>query len=260
MERTLFYIPFSPWSLKARFALAHHGLRVTEREYAPLFDELPMRVRLKKPRGRISVPVLLTPEGPLTDSWEIALYADRVGSGAPLMPSAERTNIADWNAASERLLNAGRARSMLRAVNTPAAIREALPRPLRNAVGQSGRKPAPAHLADALALLVGRVGVRVFNRKYGIREEDSSLHQKAMRLELDHLRKALAGGRPYLLDQFSYADVTMALGLQVLDPLPETPLAPEARQVGTDHELSESYSDLLRWRDSIHARHRLVAS
>jgi glutathione S-transferase len=245
MDLTLFHIPFSPWSLKARFALAHHGLRTNEREYKPLFDEPAMRFRLRKARGRISVPVLLTPDGAVTDSWEIALYADRVGSGPPLIPAAERAQIANWNAASERLLNAGRARSMVRATGDPEAIREALPAPIRN--------------LDALAVPVGRVGVRLFNRKYGIREGDLELHASAMRLELDHLQQALAG-RSYVLGDFSYADVTMAFALQVIDPLPATPMAPAARRASTDDELRRSYAELLSWRDRVHARHRLLPS
>ncbi len=246
MELTLFYIPFSPWSLKARFALAHHGLHPAEREYKPIFDEIPMRVRLRKPRGRISVPVLLTPDGPYTDSWEITRYADRVGSGAPLIPAAEQTRIAEWNEASERLLNAGRARGMVRVLGAPEAIRESLPAPIRD--------------VEALAGAVGRVGVRVFNRKYGIRAQDLSLHETAMRLELDNLRKTLSDGRSYVLGEFTYADVTIALGLQVIKPLPETPMAPAARRAATDEELCESYADLLRWRDALHARHRLLPS
>jgi glutathione S-transferase len=244
MALTLFYIPFSPWSLKARFALAHHGVSATEREYKPLFDEPAMRVRLRKARGRISVPVLLTPDGPLTDSWEIVLYADRVGRGPPLIPAAEQARISEFNAASERLLNAGRARSMVRAVRDPEAIREALPGPIRD---------------SGFAIPVGRAGARLFNRKYGIHERDLELHASAMRLELDHLQKSLAGRR-YLLGDFTYADVTMALGLQVVDPLPGTPMAPAARRVAKDTELSEQYAELLRWRDEIHARHALLPS
>jgi glutathione S-transferase len=242
MDLTLYYIPFSPWSLKARFALAHHGLRASEREYKPLFDEPALRVRLRKARGRISVPVLLTPDGPLLDSWEIALYADRVGNGTPLIPGAERARISDFNAASERLLSAGRARSMLRAVEDPEAIREALPGPIRD---------------SRLAIPVGRLGARLFNKKYGIHERDLELHASAMRLELDHLEKSLRG-RSYLLGDFSYADVTMAFGLQVVDPLPGTPLSSAMRRVAKDPELCDRYSDLLRWRDGIQARHGLL--
>src|SRR5215510_3324901 len=128
---TLFYIPFSPWSLKARFVLDHHGIGVDARVYAPVLDELRMRVRLRKPRGRITVPVLFTPEGTLTDSWQIANYAERVGSGASLIPPALHDAVADWNSASERLLSAGRARAMVRAIGDVEAIIETLPERVR---------------------------------------------------------------------------------------------------------------------------------
>jgi glutathione S-transferase len=241
---TLFHIPFSPWSLKARFVLRHHGIEVDARAYAPVLDELRMRVRLRKPRGRITVPVLFTPEGVLTDSWDIANYAERVGSGSPLLPQAQRDPIAAWNSASERLLSAGRARAMVRAAGDLDAVVETLPGPVKK--------------YSFVASPVGKIGLRLFNRKYGIRPDDVLLHESTMRLELEHLRQALADGRRYLLGGFSYADVTMALALQVLEPLPESPLGPRSRIVGTDTVLKASYSDLLRWRDDIHAAHQLL--
>ena len=241
---TLFHIPFSPWSLKARFALAHHGVTVDTRVYAPVLDELRMRVLLRKVRGRITVPVLFTPEEVLTDSWQIASYAERVGNGSPLMPPADLESVAAWNSASERLLAAGRARAMVRA--DLDAVIEALPEPVRK--------------YSFVATPVGKVGVRLFNRKYGIRRDDVLLHESTMRLELDHLRQALADGRRYLLGEFSYADVAMALALQVLEPLPESPMGPASRAAATDDVIKASYADLLRWRDGVNAAHPLLPS
>jgi hypothetical protein len=37
-------------------------------------------------------------------------------------------------------------------------------------------------------------------------------------------------------------------------------MAPAARRVATDPELSAEYAELLRWRDEIHARHGLLPS
>jgi glutathione S-transferase len=241
---TLFHIPFSPWSLKARFALAHHGIKVKTRVYAPVLDELGMRLRLRKARGRITVPVLFTPEGVLTDSWQIANYAERVGSGSPLIPPADLEGVAAWNSASERLLAAGRARGMVRATRDFDAVVESLPPGVRK--------------FSFVASPVGKVGVRLFNRKYGIRRDDVLLHESTVRLELGHLRRALADGRRYLLGDFSYADVAMALSLQVIDPLPESPMGPAMRAAATDDVIKAGYADLLRWRDSVHAAHPLL--
>ena len=124
MDLTLYYMPFSPWSHKARCALAHHALAPKPHLYAPLFGEPALRLKLRKLRGRVSVPVLFTPDGALTDSWQIALYADRVGSGTPLIPHAKQGEVADWNAASERMLSAARSCAMLRVLETPAAVLE----------------------------------------------------------------------------------------------------------------------------------------
>ena len=243
---TLYYIPFSPWSLKARFALRHHGVGVESRVYNPVLDELSMRLRLRKARGRLTVPVLFTPEEVLTDSWQIATYAERIGSGTPLFPASKLEEIKAWNSASERLLSAGRARAMVRATHDPDAIVETLPESVR-------RYPF-------VAAPVGKLGIRLFNLKYGIRPDDLLLHESTLRLELDHLRRTLSDGRRYLLREFSYADVTMALALQLLEPLPETPMGPRSRAVGTDDVVKASYGDLLRWRDAVHAAHQLLPS
>src|SRR5262245_2523414 len=127
MALTFYCIRYSPWSLKARFALQHHGIDVDTREYNPILDEIGMRLRLRKMGGRITVPILMTPHGSLTDSWDIASVADRIGKAEPLIPREKTEAIAEWNRRSERLLSAGRARSIVRAQDDMEAIVEALP-------------------------------------------------------------------------------------------------------------------------------------
>lgn len=240
---TLWHIPFSPWSLKAKAALRHHGVEVEQRRYSPLLDEPALRLKLGKlVGGRVSVPVLFTDDGPVTDSFHIAEYADRVGSGAKLVDAPRAAAVRVWNTCSERLLEAGRVRSMVRVLASPEALRETVPPPLRGL-------PLP--------MLSG--AVRVFNFKYGIRDDGLEAQLATAREELDRLREALRDGRDYLLGSLSYADIAMGIGLQLIAPLPGTPVGPATLVTITEPELGAEYGDLIAWRDRLHARHPLLA-
>jgi glutathione S-transferase len=238
MPLTLYHLPYSPWSIKARCALRHHAVAVREREYTPMLGEPALRLRLRKLGGRVTVPVLFTPDAALMDSWEIALYAERVGSGSALIPNEKRALIAEWNAASERLLSAARSCAMLRVSDAPEAALESLPAPVAGLLGRRG-----AGLA-----------VRAFNAKYSIRPERQAEYQASVRQELSRLRQALAGRR-YLLDHLSYADFAMAVALARLRPLPSSPMGPAMRLASTDEVLAAEFADLIAWRDALHAEH-----
>jgi glutathione S-transferase len=219
-------------------------VEVARRVYRPLLSAPELRLRLRKLGGKVTVPVLFTDEGAITDSFEIALYAERVGKGGPLLPESKRAAIADWNACSERLLAAGRARAMVRASGDLDAAYESLPK----AVG------AVPVLGPAFA----RSGLVWFERKYAIRQSEQDSNAEAMRAELQRLRSALGDGRRYLLGELSYADVAMAFALQGLRPLPRTPLGPAMRRAMTDEELCAEHADLLRWRDDLQRDHALL--
>jgi glutathione S-transferase len=244
MPPVLYCLPYSPWSLKAEFALRHHRVEVARRVYRPLLSAPELRLRLRKLGGKVTVPVLFTDEGPITDSFEIALYAERVGKGAPLLPESKRAAIADWNACSERLLSAGRARAMVRASGDLDAAYESLPKVVS----------AVPVLGPAFA----RSGLTWFKRKYEILEGEQDANAEAMRAELLRLRSALGDGRRYLLGDFSHADVVMAFALQGLRPLPQTPLGPAMRRAMTDEQMCAEHPDLLRWRDDLQRDHELL--
>jgi glutathione S-transferase len=239
MEPTLYYLPFSPWSQKARAALRHHKLTPREHIYTPVVGELALRLRLRRRRGRVTVPVLFTHSGPLCDSWDIALYADQRGSGSLLIPEAKRAEILAWNEASERLLAAGRGIAMLRTLQTPQAAVEVLPAPVRALFGLRAALPA----------------VRAFNAKYDIHETQRAQYEAAQREELTRLARALDDGRAYLLGELSYADFAMAVAIMQLRPLPETPMGPAMRATAGDVALAAEFPQLLRWRDSLYAQH-----
>jgi glutathione S-transferase len=52
---TLVYLPYSPWSEKARWALDYHGVRYDQSIHVPITGELPLRLRTRRFGGRISV-------------------------------------------------------------------------------------------------------------------------------------------------------------------------------------------------------------
>jgi len=232
MLAVLYHLPVSPWSLKARCALRLCEVAVRERAYVPLLGEPALRLRMGRFSGRVTVPVLFTSEGVYSDSLDIARYAESHGKPQGLFPPEHDAAIAAYNASSERLLAAGRICSMLRVVSEPTAALETLPR--------------------------ARAAVAAFNAKYGITPGAEVEATRRARTELLALREALSDGREYLLGSFTYADITMALALQLIQPLPGSPMGPSSLRAATHPELTAEFADLLAWRDRIHARHGLL--
>lgn len=244
MLPTLYHLPHSPWSLKARAAIRHHALPVEAVEYRPFLDEPALRWRLARAGGRflgrVSVPVLFSDEGVAQSSWEVARYADRHGSGASLFPEAHLSDIARWDSCSETLLEAGRARFMTRVLANEPALRELVPPPLQQLPG-----------------FVVRSSIRMFNAKYGIDARRDAQYQQQMTEALDGVRAALSGGQDYLCGDFTYADIAIAVALQVVEPLPGSGFGPHSEPLASEPELATRYADLLTYRNRIQAKQPL---
>jgi glutathione S-transferase len=75
---------------------------------------------------------------------------------------------------------------------------------------------------------------------------------------LEEIRAELKG-RPYVLDDFSYADITLAQPLQFVSPLGSPYYRLGEAQIKTmeDVELAREFSDLIEWRDALYEKHRL---
>ena len=234
---------FSPWSEKARWALDHHHVPHRYREYVPVLGEPGLRLRLKQPLGRVTVPVLFHDGGALRDSLAIAEHAERIGSGAPLLPSDLYAQVLSWNERSERALAANRVRVVARMGQVSGAKAEALPPEV-----PGGLRPLLAG-STALALAFLRW-------KYEL-GTDTEASNATVRASLEELRQAL-GGKPYLLGALSYADITMAVVLQGVKPVADDfiPLGRATREVWSNHELARDFVDLVEWRDELYARHR----
>ena len=238
-------IPFSPWSEKARWALDHHRVDYREAPFMPVFGELALRLRMRKPVGRITVPVLHDGGHWFTDSFDIARHSDEIGGGSPLFPTDRLEEIGAWNQRSEVALAAGRAILMQGWASTPELATAALPPSL------------PVALKHLLRPL-GQKRLEAFMAKYDIREEDDS-HQSVLAAELDELEKALSGRRYLVDDSFSYADITMALTLQQVSPVDPSyivrmsGLGPAGMNIDA---FTRRYANLIAWRDDLYARHR----
>lgn len=229
-------LPFSPWSIKAKWALDHHRVEYRSEAYLPMIGEPFLRLRRGRWRGRVSVPALFTSEGAVEGSLAIARYAEQVGSGAPLFPEEHDEAIARWDARSEKLLEAGRAISMRRMLASPQALAENVPGP------RLGTLLAP----------IGALGVSYLVRKYGV-EADAARYAEERRAGLDTLRGAIGAGDHLVGGALSYADVVMAVATFGLRPPGREidHLGEATRACWTDEALADQYGDLLAWRDRI---------
>src|SRR5262245_24245928 len=107
MDR-LIGIPNSPWTEKARWALDHHKVPYLFRESLICFGLPLWRLRAGRYRGRRSVPVYRGQSGVLTDSFDIARFAESGGGGAPLFPAGRDEEVDAWNRESETAMASGR--------------------------------------------------------------------------------------------------------------------------------------------------------
>lgn len=243
-ELQLIALRYSPWSERARWALDHHRIRYREVPHEPLLGERKLR-RLVGPRAdRPSVPVLLTGEEILTESWDIARYADRVGEARPLLPEGQIEEVREFNERVDSAMAAGRALLVARLLASGAARDETLPRQI------------PPRLRPLLRPL-SWLAVRWFGSKYGVAAHDPIRALEEQRRLFDSMRAKLGGG-DYLLDGFSYADILGAVALQGVAPVADAyvRLGPASRRAWTNPELAAEYSDLIAWRDRLYARHR----
>lgn len=241
----LISMSYSPWSEKARWALDHHGVQFSEKDFKPLLSELSLRARMKQWSGKFSIPTLLTDDECIGDSYNIAHYAEEIGSDAePLFPKGVEEEIHQWNALSEEAMAAGRAIVSQRVLDDPKAKLEALP-----------KMPGPLR---QLMKPLANIGVSYLRKKYTY-DESIEKYEESFEQVLIKLRAALEGAESYLIgSQFSYADITMAVALQCLKPVTDDflKIGPATRVAWTNEAMADKYADLLDWRDHIYEQHR----
>ena len=238
----LIALSYSAWSEKARFALDHHGVAYVSHEHVPMMGEPFLRFITRRPFGRVSVPVLVHRGRVITDSFEIARYADRIGGGETLFPAERLPEIRAWDDESQRAMAAGRALVTSRVLASDGALEEALP-------------PFVPSALRPFARPVAALGARFILAKYDALDVPTA--RATLENALQHLRESLGESRN-LLGSFTFADVTMATLLQFVSPVDDRfiALGPATREAWTDAALAAQFADLVTWRDALYDEHR----
>lgn len=242
-------LPLSPWSEQARWVLDHHDVPYVEKPYLPVVGSPLLRWRLRRQRRNMTPPFLVDGSGTVClDAIDIARFAERTGHGEPLLRRGDEEEIARWHQLSEQAMHAARALATIRLAQDDAARDEAV------------AKVVPRGLAR-LFRPAARVAVRFLQRKYRARDADEERHREALRGVLLELRLALSDGRRYITgDALSYCDIAMAAALMGIEPTDAPQLGHATRRTHTDLELAGEFTDLLGWRDQVHAAHRAARS
>ncbi len=237
---TLYGLSYSPWTIRARWALRHHGVPHRYREHVIYLGEPLLRWRARRlGTGRATVPLFVDGSLVLGDSFEIMEHADRVGGGASL--GTDDPKVRAWPARIEPALQEARVRVTRAILADPEALTEAA-------------ASATPRFAASLFRPLAAAGARHVAKKYGFGVEggvDGATTQGV----LEALRAAIGDG-PYVEDAFSAADLCAVSLLQGICPVGDhIHLDPATRRAWTDEALASRYADLLAWRDGIFERH-----
>ena len=238
---TLYGLHYSPWTIRARWALKHHGLPFRYREHVAYLGEPLLRRRAKRAGlTSASVPLYVKGRHAFGDSWAIIEHADALGEGPSLRAKEEAVRA--WSERIEPALQEARRRVTRRILNDPEALAEA---------AAAGTLPGLGWLFRPVAAR----GARFLADKYGMKL-DAPDREGPMEEVLDALRERV-GEHAYLEgDAFSAADIAAAVFLQAVRPVEgHIRLAPATRRAWTDEALAARYPEVLAWRDGIFARH-----
>ncbi|MCA9576366.1 MAG: glutathione S-transferase N-terminal domain-containing protein [Polyangiales bacterium] len=239
--RTLVALSYSPWSEKARWALDHHGVAYTYKEYKILLGEPQLRIATRNATGKATVPVLFDDGEVLGESWDIAHRAEAVGRGPTLFPEPHREAIRAWHERGQDACALARVGLIEKIRQDPEAMRAQI-----DAGVPRGLRPL---MYPSSSLVMAWFA----NKHHGACPGDGA----ALRDACHALRRGLAG-REHLFDQLTFADMAMAVMLQFVQPVSDTfiPLDPRTRRAWEDPALAREFADLLEWRDGLYARHR----
>ncbi len=243
--RELIGLFYSPWTEKAKWALDYHQLPYTYKEHLMIFDMPFLRFKLRRPFGDVTVPALI--DGPirLTDSWDIARYAENLGKGKKIFPENHLKKIQEFNEWSEQALSASRVLMTEKISKDPEALMTALPK----FIPEVFRK---------YFLFMAKIGLGYIQKEFDTKSQLGCCEEK-LRKVFEILRKSLAQSKTgYLLDELTYADIAMAVSLQFISPISERyQKIPDALRRCEHHEkLAKEFSDLIKWRDLIYQKHR----
>ncbi len=243
----LYGVSYSPWSLRARWALDHHHIVYETRNYTPIFSAPLVRARTGRWRGRLSMPLLHASDAVCADSWEILLWAEAHGAGPKLLPAPQAEAVAAWHAVAEDICAAGRALAAKRTLADRAARVEALP-------------PFVPRALRSASAPIATLGAHFLAHKYGFSVDDTDGHRSTQVARVATIRAAIdKHGGAGLLGEPCWADVAVALSLEFVSPHATLVRhGPATRAAWTTTEAADP--EVLAWRDRVIAtrppRHR----
>lgn len=244
--RTLWGLRYSPWTEKACWALDHHHVEYQYREHVPLLGEPALRWRTRKRPGGTpaSVPVLIEGDEVICDSTDIARFAERVGSGAPLFGAEREREILRWCGLSDLAMQFGRALVVSAIARSDAALLESIP-------------PGIPKLLHPAMRGVAKFGTSFIARKYGA-DLDARAANEAKLADCCQQILDQLDGRPYLLGELSYADFACAVVVNGFAPLTQRFFSrlPATAAAWTVPTMIERFGPLVEWRDQLYAAHR----
>lgn len=244
MNIRLFGISYSPWTTQARWALDHHIIRYKYTEHIPMITNPLLRLAAKRFSGKLSVPLLVTPDRVYDDSWHIVNYADRSGHREKLIPLDMADDMRAWYDTCDIANKANRVIATEATSHNENAKRENLPDFI------------PEFARNVLTPLAD-LGVAYLGMKYDFRHAIIAEEKKKTREVLNKIRKALNGKR-FIYDHFTFADIAAAGTLSFVRPVSDkyVPLKPAMREVFTQNDLANEFADLVEWRDRLYADKR----
>ncbi len=247
MTAELIGLSVSPYTEKARWALDHHHFPYRYNEHLVLFGMPALRFKIRRFTGDVTVPVLIDGSNRLLDSFDIARFADERGSSAKLFPAQHAAALEHFRALSEEGIDAGRAIYLLKLATDREARVESIP-------------PMFPKVLDPVMMPLVSLGIGYISREFGVDAAARSRSEDRLRVVLLRLREELkAAGGSYLLGSFSFADVLMAVVLQMVEPVAQAymPLGKATRHCLMAEPLRSEFADLVKWRDELYQKHRL---
>jgi len=210
-----------------------------------MISNLGVRIKSKRFFNRVSVPLLIDGDNVFADSLSIAKHANTSSPKDSLFPHDKLNEIDYWNNISEQTLNAGRALVVIKMQSNREACLKSLP-------------PFFPEPIKPLMLPVAKSGIFYLKKKYDVSEKNVQRYEQVIDDNLQKLQKALTNKPQYLLGSFTYADICMAVTLQVIKPIQNNHvMLDSATELCWKNDiLAEKFSDLITWRDSIYQQFR----
>lgn len=244
MDIRFFGLAYSPWTIQARWALDHHVIRYRYTEHIPMITTPLLRLAARKFTGKVSAPLMVAEGRVFNDSWQIVAYADRTGHREALIPLDQVDEMRAWHEAADVALQANRVIATDATAHNEDAKRENIP------------DFFPEFTKNVLTPLAD-LGVAYLGMKYDFRHAIIAEEKKKTREFLNRVRKAL-GGKRFIYDHFTYADITASGALQFVRPVSDryVKLKPAIRDTFTQNDLATEFADLVEWRDKLYADKR----